>query len=235
MTVESFRSLAAEIMRRPARMGGPRLHGAQLGGPRLVAVDGPSGVGKTAFTRRLARALREDGIEAPVIHTDDLLDGWADQVTFWPRLEKWVLAPLRFGRAGAYLRYDWHTGRFGQQWTSVPPAPVVLLEGVTAARAAIRPELSLSVFLTAPAQLCLRRAVERDGEAVRPLLEEWFLGQRRHFAEDATMVHADLVVDGVPAVPHDEETQFVRLPRAEPARAPRAQVPPAWAWTCADG
>ena len=200
MTVESFHALATEVLARPAR----------LGATRLVAVDGPSGAGKTGFAGRLAEAMRHEGVDPPVVHTDDLLDGWGDQVMFWSRLEEWVLAPLRAGRPGGYHRYDWHSGRFRPEWTPVPPAPAVLLEGVTAARAAIRPELTLSVFLTAPARLCLDRAVARDGAAVRAYLEEWQRVERRHFAADATADQVDLLVDAAPGVPHDPATQFVK-------------------------
>src|ERR687886_2225086 len=109
MTVESFQALAVRVLAGPAR----------LGGTRLVAIDGPSGAGKTVFADRLAGALRQEGGPPSVVHTDDLLDGWADQVTFWPRLEEWVLAPVRRGEPGAYRRYDWHAGSFEDRWVSV--------------------------------------------------------------------------------------------------------------------
>jgi uridine kinase len=201
---ESFRDLAESVVRRPAR----------LGGTRLVAIDGPSGAGKTVFAGRLAAALEAvTGAPPPVVNTDDLLAGWADQVTFWPRLEEWVLGPLRAGRTGHYRRYDWHAGRFGTEWTSVPPAPVVVLEGVTAARATIRPEVSLSVFLSAPPGLCLERALARDGEALRPYLEIWQRDEERHFAADVTANQADLLIDGAPDMAHDAEREYVRLCR----------------------
>ncbi|MDQ7911487.1 hypothetical protein RB614_44085 [Phytohabitans sp. ZYX-F-186] len=164
----------------------------RLGDTRLVAVDGPSGAGKTVFAARLAAAI---GPETPVVHTDDLLDGWGDQVTFWPRLEEWVLAPLREGRAGHYRRYDWEAGHFAPEWTEVPPAPVAVLEGVTAARAAIRPELTFSVFLTAPLAERIRRTDRRDGGTLSSYLVQWRRGEEAHFAADATAHHADLVVD----------------------------------------
>ena len=184
MGAESFAALAQRILERPPL----------LGPVRLVAVDGPSGAGKSWFARRLGKAA---GV--PVVHTDDLLDGWDDQFSFWKRLEELVLEPLRHGRPATYQRYLWHRRAFGGRPVTVEPAGAVLLEGVTAARQEIRPELSFSVFVTAPADLRWQRALARDGGhdvAFRAYLERWRLNEDRHFAADATAAHVDLVVDG---------------------------------------
>ncbi len=197
MTAESFADLAASVVRLPPR----------LGPVRLVAVDGPSGAGKSRFAGRLGRTLG-----APVVHTDDLLDGWDDQFTFWDRLAAQVLEPLRHGRPGSYRRYLWHRGAFGGAPVTVAPSDVVVLEGVSAARRAIRPELSLAVFVTAPADLRLRRALARDGGdgvAFQAYLERWRAREDRHFAADDTAAHADLIVDGAADV-HDGEYERVR-------------------------
>jgi uridine kinase len=183
MTSLTFAGLAATILGRPPR----------LGATRLVAVDGPTGTGKTEFAHRLAAAFAE---RPPVVNTDDFLDGWDDQFTFWSRLEEWVLGPVRAGRPGRYRRYDWHRGRFGDEWIPVPAGPVLILEGVSAARVGIRPELTYAVFVTAPRDLRLARTLARDGEELRPYLEKWQIGEDRHFALDATRQYADLVVDG---------------------------------------
>jgi uridine kinase len=201
--IESYADLAARVLSSPPR----------LGPVRLVAVDGPSGAGKSVFAERLAAALRRaGGHDAVIVHIDDLLDGWDDQLTFWPRLQHDVLEPLRRGRPGRYRRYDWHRGAFGDETMTVPAAGVVILEGVSAARAAIRPELTLSVFVTAPRDLRLRRGLDRDGEGLRAYLENWRLGEDRHFAADATAHAADLVVDGAPAAAHDPTVQYVGRP-----------------------
>ncbi|MEQ4301501.1 hypothetical protein ABNF97_08935 [Plantactinospora sp. B6F1] len=195
--VEPYADLAERILGRPAR----------LGRTRLVAVDGPSGAGKTVFAGRLAAAFE---VATPVVHTDDLLDGWADQFTFWPRLEEWILAPLRSGRSARYRRYDWTRDRFGPDWTAVPPAPVVIVEGVSSARAAIAAELSLAVFVTAPVDLCRDRTLARDGAALASRLAVWRRGERAHFAADRTVERADLVVDGATGSVRDG-TAFVRV------------------------
>ena len=165
-----------------------------LGEVRLVAVDGPSGAGKTRFAARLAG---ESG--APVVHTDDLLDGWDDQFTFWERLEARVLAPLRRGETAFYQRYRWDRGAFDPEPVRLDPAPVVILEGVSSARRGIRPELSLIVFVDTPSELRLARTLARDGDdslAFRAYLERWRSAEDQHFADDRTREHADLVVDG---------------------------------------
>ena len=181
---ESFARLAAYVMGLPPR----------LGDVRLVAVDGPSGAGKTRFALRLAKEL-----DAPVVHTDDVLAGWDDQFTFWTRLEARVLGPLRRGETATYQRYLWHRGEFDGAAVTLEPAPAVLLEGVSSARRAIRPELSLAVFVVAPPELRLARALARDGDdslAFGAYLERWRAAEDRHFAQDRTAEHADLVVDG---------------------------------------
>ena len=194
--VESFAALAEQVAATVPR----------LGPVRLVAVDGFAGSGKTTFAGRLAAALG-----APLVHTDDLLEGWTDQVSFWPRLESWVLAPLRTGRPGRYRRYDWLHRRFAERWHEVPVAPVLILEGVTAARATVHPELSLAVWVEAPRGLRLARGIARDGERLRPQWEAWQRGEDDHVSTDRTPDRAGLVVDGAPGLPHDEDREFVRL------------------------
>ncbi|SCL39009.1 hypothetical protein GA0070624_6415 [Micromonospora rhizosphaerae] len=199
--VEAYAGLARWVLAGPAR----------LGRTRLVAVDGPSGAGKSVFATRLADALAAlpGGARPPIMCTDDLLDGWDDQLTFWPRLEEWVLSPVRAGRPGAYRRYSWVRRCFLDREVPVPVAPVLIVEGVSAARAAIRPELTLSVFVTAPAELRLSRALTRDGPEILPELRRWHAGERAHFAADGTENAADLVVDGAPTLPHDAAHYYV--------------------------
>jgi uridine kinase len=198
--VTSFAELAA-------RIGGTA---PRLGAVRLVAIDGPSGAGKTWFAARLAKQL-----DAPVVHTDDLLDGWDDQFTFWPRLEELVLTPLAAGHTARYQRYLWHRQAFGGASVTVEPAPCVLMEGVSSARREVRPRLSFSVFVTAPAALRWRRAVARDGAddvAFRAYLERWRAAEERYFADEGTEAAVDLVVDGAADGPDDRYERLRQPP-----------------------
>jgi len=194
VTFVRYGDLAAEILARPAG----------LGAVRVVAVDGPAGSGKTTFAARVATAVRAEGAGTAEVHTDELLDGWGDLVTFWPRLEEWVLGPLRRGVAGSYRRYDWYTGGFEQRWRPVPVPDVLILEGVSSGRAAIRPELAMLVWVWAPPGLRLTRCLERDGEAIRPELLAWMGAEAAHFGVDRPAEHADVLVAGAAGGPVPE-------------------------------
>jgi hypothetical protein len=201
MTPQRYADLARRVLAAPAR----------LGPVRLVAVDGPAGSGKTTFAGRLVSALRAAGATVAEVHTDDLLDGWTDPVAFWPRLEEWVLAPLRRGEPGAYHRYDWHAGSFGDEWAPVPVPDVLVVEGVTSARRAVTADLTLAVWIAAGRGLRLARGIARDGAAMRPQWERWMADEAAHFAADGTEDRADLVVDGAPGVAHDGQTEYLAL------------------------
>ncbi len=191
MGVLRYSELAAAVLGRPPR----------LGPVRLVAVDGPSGSGKTTFAAGLAAAVRSAGATVAVVNTDDLLDGWNDMLTFWPRLEEWVLGPLRAGRRGAYRRYDWYAEAFSHQWQPVPITDVLVLEGVTSARSVIRAELTLLIWVTAPRDVRFARSLARDGEHTHDALLAWTHAEEKHFAADGTKAAADVVVKGVSGDP----------------------------------
>lgn len=172
---------------------------------RIVAIDGPGGAGKSTFARRLARHLGD----AQVIHTDDFAS-WGNQFDWADRLQSQVLEPLAEGRAGRYQRYDWASREF-VEWHDVPVSPVLVVEGVGAARREVADRIAFAVWIETPPDLRLARGIERDGEALREFWMQWIVGENRHFANDETRARTDLVVSGNPTVAHDPETGFVAL------------------------
>src|SRR5688500_339230 len=96
---------------------------------RVVAIDGPSGAGKTCLAGRLARALGG----APVIGSDEFPVPWdGGPLAWWGPLAEQVLVPLSAGRPGAYRPYDWRRGTYGPR-LEIPLPEVLLIEGVGAA------------------------------------------------------------------------------------------------------
>ena len=162
----------------------------RLGATRLVVVDGPAGAGKTTLAAELAARL-----DAPVVHGDDLLDGWGDLEGWWGRLQTQVLAPLAAGRPGRYQRYDWVERRFAE-WHDVPVTAHLVVEGCGAGRRAADAVAGLRVWVEAPDDVRLARGLERDGEAMREEWLTWMRAEDVHFAAERTRERADVLVDG---------------------------------------
>lgn len=161
---------------------------ARLGATKLVLIDGHSGAGKTTFAEGLSRSVGGE-----LIHTDDLLDGWEDQFTYWKGLVRNVFEPIAAGRPGGYRRYDWVLEKF-TEWVPVKPAPVLIVEGVGAARAHGRALASLSIFIDAPLSVREARSLARDGEAMQAHLVRWRRREDLHFGADATAWCSDIVL-----------------------------------------
>jgi uridine kinase len=175
---------------------------AGLGGVRLVCIDGPAGSGKTTITGRLAAAL---GDAAVLVHLEDLYAGWTITGAV-ARLQAGVLRPLAEGRAGAYHRYDWTTGRFAAGPTEVPVPAVLLVEGCGSSPRSLDSWTTLRIWVEAPADLRLARGLARDGADLAPEWRRWLVTEDAEFAREDTRARADLRVDGAPAGGLPEDT-----------------------------
>ncbi|MEU9285187.1 hypothetical protein AB0D57_10790 [Streptomyces sp. NPDC048275] len=155
---------------------------------RLIGVDGHAGSGKSTFAGRLATALGD----APVLHLDDIATH--EELFAWTgRLLDQVVEPLRRGEAARYAPYDWTARSFGPL-RELPPAPVILLEGVGAGRRALRPYLARLLWMELPHNEAWTRGRRRDGEALGEFWAGWVCAERRHFLQDPSRPFADLLV-----------------------------------------
>jgi len=162
----------------------------RCGGTVVVAVDGPSGAGKTTLTRELRRRL--DG--PPVIHLDAVYPGWDGLAQTPAIVHDRVLAPLARGERAAYQRFDWEADRFAEEHV-VPPAPLLVVEGCGAGAWPGFGYMSVLIWVEASLDDRFARAMARDGETYRPNWERWAASERELFARDRTRERADLVVD----------------------------------------
>ncbi|WP_245180585.1 uridine kinase family protein [Streptomyces montanisoli] len=159
---------------------------------RLVAVDGHAGSGKTTFAGLLAAELGG----APVLHLDDIatheeLFGWL------PRFVRQVIVPLSRGGEARYAPYDWVARRFGAPRV-LAPAPFVLVEGVGAGRAGLRPWLAALLWMDRAADASWRRGRHRDGPGLGDFWDGWTRAESDHFAADPSRPFADALVREVP-------------------------------------
>lgn len=164
-----------------------------LGGARLVCIDGRTGSGKSTLGVALHRAAEQVGTSA-LVHLDDLLDGWHGLDRVSRTLEEDVLSPLREGRQGRYLRYDWIQQEYAEEHV-VDPVDLLVVEGVGSGASSYASSITTLVWVEVGAQLGLERSVERDGEAIRPHLLRWMQDETTLFARERTRERADVVLD----------------------------------------
>lgn len=157
---------------------------------RLVAIDGPGGSGKTTFAAKLSAAAGG----ATVVHTDDFASA-SNPIDWWPRLLEQVIIPLAEGRPAQYQRYDWETDEMAE-WHTVEPAPIVIIEGVSAGRKEWAEHLSFAIWIDTPRQVRLDRGLARGGANTVEQWREWMAAEDEHYARDPTRERADLVVAG---------------------------------------
>jgi hypothetical protein len=163
---------------------------ARAGTCRIVAVDGPSGAGKTSLAGALAAELG-----AQVVPMDDLIPGWGGVAAGPPIALRDVVTPIARGNDGAFRRYDWVAGAYAE-WCPVPHAGFLVLDGCGSGSRPLAPYLALLIWVDADRDLRLARGLARDGEAFRPHWSAWEGDSQALFAVEGTAGRADVVVDG---------------------------------------
>ena len=138
MPAEDAAALAALVLR----------SGPSVGSVRLVCVDGPAGSGKTTLAAALVGALQPLVGAVPVVHGDEVYEGWPVVAGSDDRVVAFVSSPTGWpagsssrGSATSQGRTPYGTGTPGPGGRPEPflrPASVVILEGVGLAATALR-------------------------------------------------------------------------------------------------
>lgn len=141
--------------------------------PKVIAIVGGSGAGKTWFVQQLCRVLGEhachlalddfyrDRSHLPLARRTQL-NFDVPQAIDWEGAER-VLRDCRTGQATRVPRYDFATYSRVEAREPWRPRSVVLAEGLWLLRPpGLRPLFDLKIFLDTPAALRLARRVSRD-------------------------------------------------------------------------
>lgn len=169
--------------------------------PFIAAIDGKSGVGKSTMARALAERL-----DACVIEGDDFYAGGielrsdsaasrAAACIDWTR-QRSVLEALATGRTAHWRAFDWDAfdGRLCDEPTRLEPRPIVILEGVYAARPELSDLLDLRVLLVAPDEVRLARLAAREGR-IGPWERQWHEAEKFYFEAVMPTASFDVVVE----------------------------------------
>ena len=165
----------------------------RCGTTKVVAIDGPSGAGKTHFTAALAERIPSAG----VLHMDDMYPGWDGLGQAVVDLHDQILAPIARGEQAAYRAWDWEHERYGA-WHRLPPTHLLLVDGVGSGAGRNAGLESVLVWLEADVDIRFRRGIERDGESYAIQWQRWAAQEEAVFLADATRDRADLVINTTP-------------------------------------
>lgn len=185
MPLNSFAGLAEHIRGLPL----------SAGTSRIIGIDGCGGAGKSTFAETLAQELGG----CSIVHTDDFAS-WDEPLNWWPRLVEKVLIPLSRSEQARYQRYDWDTQQLAD-WLLVE-SETVILEGVSSTRREFRPYLAYRVWIDTPAELRLKRGLERDGQEMENQWRIWMADEERYMADHLPRESAQLIVNG--SIPPDD-------------------------------
>jgi hypothetical protein len=199
--VESLDAFAASLV---------RIAGDPGSRPRIVAVDGRGGGGKTTLATRLCRELL--GV---VVHTDDIAwnhsrFGWADLMI------DGILAPLHAGHDVDYQPPAWpRHGRDGAIRLSAA-VPAVVVEGVGASRTELAPWIDVAVWVQSDLAEARRRGVRRDiaeqGIDEELALRNWYEWEDEEIPfllRDQPWQRADVIVAGGAGPARDAGTDIL--------------------------
>jgi len=157
----------------------------------FIGIDGFGGAGKSTLADAIAGAVGR----AVVVRVDDF---WGPSIAEWDwhRFREQLLEPLLAGRPARYQVWNW-VDDVGGDWTELPPGCVVVVEGVSSTRAEAGVPWDLTVWVEAPREVRLARALERDGpDLMRRWLDDWMPSEQRYAEREVPQQRVDLVVDG---------------------------------------
>jgi uridine kinase len=165
---------------------------ADAPGTVWIGVDGFGGSGKTTFAARIADAVAR----AVVVHIDDFARPWVAEWDF-DRFRTDLVAPVLANSSTRYQRFDWPSGSLAE-WHEIHPGGVLVIEGVSATRPETGVPWALTVWVDAPREVRLERALERDGPELMPRwLEDWMPSEDAWAARASPLDWIDLIVPGV--------------------------------------
>jgi hypothetical protein len=167
------------------------------GRPRVFAIDGRGGAGKTTLAERLRRSVPGSA----VVHTDDV--AWHHACFEWGDLlvEK-ILEPLHRGTAVSFRPDAWVRRDRPGSITVPAGAGVVWVEGTGVIRDELAPWLDASIWMQGDLGEQERLLAARDGDSPeqREHVANWLAEELPLLSRERPWARATMIVAGPPPV-----------------------------------
>ena len=184
------------------------------GRPRVIAIDGRGGAGKTTLAQRLCEVVPD----AVIVHTDDV--AWNYAYFDWgPVLAENILQPLHQGKAVNFRPDAWVV--HDRPGSIVVPAGLefVFVEGTGVIREELAEWLDASVWMQGDLDEQEHRLVARDGNSPEQLehVANWLREELPFLLREQPWARATMIVGGSAQLDHDPDTELVVAPPTAPA------------------
>jgi uridine kinase len=156
----------------------------------IIAIDGPAGAGKTTLAEHLTASLSLK-YKCTTLHMDNLYNGW--NAPFDRHLVdalKVACSSHQKSEKFSLSFFNWSKSEY-EAATEIPQSQLLILEGVGASQAVIRPYLTASIWIDIDPALGLERVLHRDGDSISADMERWLTTQEQHFLENKSQMSAD--------------------------------------------
>jgi hypothetical protein len=184
-----------------------------VGRPRVIAIDGRGGAGKTTLAERLCQVAPNSAI----VHTDDI--AWNHACFDWGAvLVENILQPLHRGEAVDFRPAAWITHDRTGSITVPAGADYIWVEGTGIIRDELAPWLDASVWIQGDLDEQERLLVARDGDSSEQLehVANWLLEELPFMLREQPWARASMIVAGPPQIDHDPDTEVVVAPPTSP-------------------